>query len=301
MENTFKFYKVAGITIQVTSAYPISENTFHPKFKQFEVPGPGSDNVMIYHHFNLPKSVDTIEAGGKEIYHKNQWQIFKTDETWIYRYTSLSPENLVENAIGIMSNDYRSIHIYTENLSREKYSRAGFAALTLFNTDQMIFTKLLSDRNGVMIHSNGFNINGNGVLLAGVSGSGKSTLTAMLKKQGHEILCDDRMFVRKIEDEFCIFGNWCYGSHPDVSSSSAPLKGFLFLKKATQNRIKEITQPDRIAAHLLKVIVKPLLDVDGWEKYFATIEELRKKTRFFQIEFDLSGNICDVLNRFFQI
>lgn len=300
MKNFVKFYTVAGISIQVRSEYPISEHTFHPKFKRFEVPGPGQDNVVIYHHFNLPESVDTIKAGGKEIYHKNQWQIFKTDNSWIYKYTSLSSENLVDNAIGIMSNDYRSIHIYTENISCENYSRAGFGALTLFNTDQMIFAKLLSDRNGVMIHSNGFNINGHGVLLAGISGSGKSTLSTMLKKQGHEILCDDRMFVRKIENEFWIFGNWCYGSHPDVSASKAPLKGFLFLEKATQNRINEITHPDQIAQRVLKVIVKPLLDVDGWKKYFTTIEELRSQVRFFKIEFDLSGNICDVLNQFFK-
>ena len=300
MKNTIKFYKVAGITIQVNSEYPISENTFHPKFTQFEVPGSGQDNVIIYHHFKLPIFDDKININKNEIYHKDQWQIFKTEKSWIYNYTSLSPENFVNKAIGIMSNDYRSIHIYTEDLSQEKYRTGGFNALTLFNTDQMIFTKLLSDRNGVMIHSNGFNINGNGVLLAGISGSGKSTLSGMLKKQGHEILCDDRMFVKKIKNEFWIFGNWCYGSHPDVSSSMAPLKGFLFLEKTTQNRIVEITQPAVIANRLLKVIVKPMLDVDGWKKYFTTIEELRGKARFFQIEFDLSGNICDLLKRFFK-
>ena len=295
-----KFYKVAGTTIQVISEYPISENTFHPKFKTFEVKGPGSDTVTIYHHFNLPELDKKIQTNKNKIYHKDQWQIFKTDMSWNYYYTSLSREDFVQKALGVMNNDYRSIHIYTKDLTRKKYSKGRFNALTLFNTDQMIFAKLLSDRNGVMIHSNGFDLNGNGILLAGVSGSGKSTLSGMLKKQGHKILCDDRMFIRKIESEFWIFGNWCYGSHPDVSSSSAPLKGFLFLEKGIKNHIKQIKQPSMIASLLLKVIVKPLLDVNGWKKYFSTIETLSKKARFFRLEFDLSGDICDVLNTFFK-
>lgn len=292
-----RYYKVAGITIEVNSAFPITRNTFHPKFRPFEVEGSGEENVRIYHHFDLPED-DKGQAGKIEIYKKNQWQIFKTKNSWIYNYTSLSPDDLKTDVVGIMNNDYTSIHIYTKDFTRERYQNAASPALTLFNTDQMIFTKLLSDRNGVMIHSNGFNINEKGIILAGISGSGKSTLSRMLKGEGHEILCDDRIFIRKMDQEFRIFGNWCYGSNPDVSSSSAPLKGFFFLKKGLNNRIVEIKDKNEISSKLMQVIVKPLLDVYGWEKHFITINELRKEHRFYQIEFDLSGRICNIINRF---
>jgi hypothetical protein len=300
MKTQVKYYQVAGITIQVKSDFPITENTFHPKFKSFEVAGPGEDNVVINHHFYLPDFSKETQLFKREVYNKDQWQIFKSEKSWIFKYTSILSSDIVNFVIGVMSNDFRTINIYTENLTKEKYGMGAFSALTLFNTDQMIFAKLLCDRKGVMIHSNGFNINGNGILLAGISGSGKSTLSRMLKKQSHEILCDDRMFIRNVNDEFQIFGNWCYGSHPDVSSSSAPLNGFLFLEKGTQNTIVEIKEKKMIASRLLQVIVRPLLDVDGWQKYFKTIDDLREKTKFFQIEFDLSGDICRVINNFFR-
>ena len=123
----------------------------------------------------------------------------------------------------------------------------------------------------------------------------------MLKEQNHRILCDDRMFIRKMDEEFRIFGNWCYGSHPDFSNGSAPLKGLFFLEKGAENQINEIKQKKEIVSRLSQVLVKPLLDSNGWQKYFITIEEMIKRVRFFRIEFDLSGTICHQINKLFGV
>ena len=295
-----KYFKAADITIQVQSDYPIGKNTFHSKFERFEVLKKDEDSITISHHFS-PNGEDRVRPeGARKVYQKDQWQIFKNDRTWFYHYNSIFPDDPVDKVVGIMNKDYSEIHIYAENMSKEVYAQARFPALTLFNTDQMIFAKLLSDRQGLVIHSNGFNINGNGVLIAGVSGSGKSTLSGMLKKSGHEILCDDRMFVRSVDGQFHIFGNWCYGSHPDVSPSHAPLSGVIFLKKGGRNRIKEITDQKAIVSKLMPVIVKPMLDVGGWRKYLSTFEQLKKSTRFYEIEFDLSGKAADMINDYFK-
>lgn len=301
MSHNPKYYKVAGITLRLISDYSISENTFHPKFKLFEIPMPGVDMITIRHHFQFPEFDEKRTKKQVEVYKKAPFHIFKSKDSWTYQYTSIFTDDIVTSAIGEMNNDYSSIDIYTEGLTQKDYSQASFNALTLFNTDQMIFAKFLCDRNGLMVHSNGFNINGNGILLSGISGSGKSTLSGMLKKQNHKILCDDRMFIRKMGEEFWIFGNWCYGSHPDFSNSAAPLKGLLFLEKGTENQINEIKEKKEIAARLSQVLVRPLLDLDGWQKYFITVEELIKRVRFFRIEFDLSGTICNPINKLFGV
>ena len=302
MEQNYwiKYFKAADITIQVQSDYPIRKNTFHSKFERFEVLKKGEDSITIFHHFS-PVNEDRVKPGrGKEVYKKDQWQIFKNKNTWIYHYNSIFPGDPVDKVVGIMNRDYSEIHIYAENMSKKVYAQARFPALTLFNTDQMIFAKLLSDRQGLVIHSNGFNINGNGILIAGVSGSGKSTLSGMLKKLGHEILCDDRMFIRFVDGRFHIFGNWCYGSHPDVSPSHAPLSGIIFLKKGGQNRIQEITNQKAIVSRLIQVIVKPMLDIDGWQKHLTTLDELKDKIPFYEVEFDLSGQIGMIFDNFFN-
>jgi hypothetical protein len=299
-ECGIKYFKVADITVQVQSDYPIGKNTFHSKFERFEVFKKNKDSITIFHHVRPVAEKRIKPERAKEVYKKNQWQIFKDDCTWFYHYNSIFPGDPVDNVVGIMNRDYSEIHIYPENMSKQAYAQGRFPALTLFNTDQMIFAKLLSDRKGLVIHSNGFNINGNGVLIAGVSGSGKSTLSGMLKKLGHEILCDDRMFVRSIDGRFHIFGNWCYGSHPDVSPSQAPLSGVIFLKKGGRNRIKEITDQKAIVSKLMPVIVKPMLDVEGWGKYLSTFGWLKKSACFYEIEFDLSGKAGDIISDYFK-
>ncbi|MCX5703269.1 MAG: hypothetical protein NT066_02085, partial [Candidatus Omnitrophica bacterium] len=49
-----RFFRVAGITIQVESDLPMGDSTFHPDFAQFKVAGPGEDTISIRHHFFIP-------------------------------------------------------------------------------------------------------------------------------------------------------------------------------------------------------------------------------------------------------
>ena len=40
-----RYYQIAGITIQVTADFPITDDTFAPKFAKFRVDGPGEDTI----------------------------------------------------------------------------------------------------------------------------------------------------------------------------------------------------------------------------------------------------------------
>ncbi|MBI9089253.1 MAG: hypothetical protein JEZ12_08555 [Desulfobacterium sp.] len=293
-----KFYRVAGITIEVRSDYSITENTFHPKFKQFAVDGPGDDNVMINHHFYLPDSIE--ERCEHEIYNKSQWQVFKTDKAWKFKYHPVLPEDPPHSVMGIFNLSYTALDIYTDEISEEAYKNSRFNGVTLFNTDQILFAKLLCDRNGLIIHSNGFDVNGNGILLAGDSGAGKSTLSRMLKKRGFDILCDDRMFVRKLQSGFGLYGNWCHGTVPDTSSISVPLKAIFFLEQSKTNRAILMDDKKQIARKLVQSMVKPFLTPEDWEKTLTVIEHLGRTVRCYILKFDLSGEICDMIEKLFQ-
>jgi len=160
--------------------------------------------VVINHHFSLPDSI--IETCEHEIYNKSQWQVFKTGTAWTFKYHPVFPEDPPYSVTGVFNTAHTKVDVYTDDINEECYKNGRFNTLTLLNTDQMLFAKLLCDRNGLILHSNGFNINGNGILIAGDSGAGKSTLSGMLKKRGFEILCDDRMFVKTSKDGFGSMG-----------------------------------------------------------------------------------------------
>ncbi len=52
----------------------------------------------------------------------------------------------------------------------------------------------------------------------------------ILRNKG-EILCDDRIIVRRWPGGFRIHGTWSHGELPDVSTSDAPLRAIMFLEK----------------------------------------------------------------------
>src|SRR5208337_4389114 len=75
-------YYIAGITIRLESDLPITDTTFHPKFKHFEVNRPGKDTITIRHHFSLP-DLNNWDIG-EEVYRRPPWAIYKNGAFWFY-------------------------------------------------------------------------------------------------------------------------------------------------------------------------------------------------------------------------
>ena len=300
MKTNIKYYEAVGITVQVISDFPIFENTFHGKFKLFEVSGPGKDNITIYQHFHLPDLSQYLDTSEKEIYKNEQWHIIQAGNYWIYKYTPVYPLYIGYPTTAIFNKDHSIIHTYLPGIDEKKYKEGCFEALTLFNSDQILFSKLLCDKNGLILHSNGFDIYGNGLLITGESGAGKSTLSKMLKNTGFEILCDDRMFVKKNKEEFYIYGSWCHGTVPDVSSTDAPLKAILFLEKSKNNSIQKIDDKTAIFQKLIVSLVKPFLSGQEWDSTLKTLEKIVNSTKCYKTKFDLSGEICELIGELFN-
>ncbi|MCF6248817.1 MAG: hypothetical protein L3J69_15885 [Desulfobacula sp.] len=295
MKKHIQFYQVAGITIEVTSDFPISKNTFHPKFNIFKTDKPGNDNVKINHHFHLPKLPKDLKRF--ERFNDGQWRIYKTKDRWIYKYKPFLPLDPDHRAIAIFSLDHTQVDIYTVDFDKDRYKNYLSPALTFLNSDQILFSKLLCDRKGLIIHSNGFDINGQGILLVGQSGAGKSTLSQMLKQRGHKILCDDRMFIIKTDGVYRLSGHWCHGSVPDVSNLRVPLKAIFFLEQALKNEFISIQNKNTITQNIIQALVKSFLDSEDWNKMFLIIEELVKDIKSYRLKFDLSGDVCYKINQ----
>jgi MoaA/NifB/PqqE/SkfB family radical SAM enzyme len=197
--NHRRYFRIAGITIQVDSDLPIDDQTFHPKFAAFRADGPGADTVTIRHHFTLPdlKGKDL----GRELYRKPPWAIFQQNGSYIYLGISPQADDPSLHRVATFNADHTRARIYND---REDFWRKGdLHSLTMFPSDQILIARLLADRRGCYLHSAGAIINGAGMLFVGHSDAGKSTITRLLMDAGGagdmqvEILCDDRNIVRK--------------------------------------------------------------------------------------------------------
>jgi hypothetical protein len=286
-----RFYSIAGITIRLDSALPIGEDTFAPKFKLFEVDGPGSDTINLVHHFSLPQ----ISDFGRCVYHKSPWVIYRTDSRWVYVLeTSPDPATKEIRQISIASPDHSRMEIHNGPLGKRAYELGGLGALTMTPTDQILLARLLAERRGCYLHSDGIAMGGKGFLFVGHSGAGKSTIATLLQEKA-EILCDDRMIVRKWSEGFIIHGNWSHGTLPIVSANSAPLTAIFFLEKAQENSITANKNRMDNITRLLGCLIKPMVTKDWWESMLALVEDIVDTVPCFRLRFDKSGKIYERL------
>ncbi|BDD87672.1 hypothetical protein [Desulfofustis limnaeus] len=283
-----KFFRVAGITLQVESDLPLTEATFAPKFKLFEVDGPGDDTILLRHRFQLPP---TPHQFGREIYRKSPWLIYSDDHRWTYILeTSPDPKEKKIRQLSQVSLDHTRLDIYNSPLVLKAFEKGNAGSLTLAPTDQILLARLLADRSGCYLHSDGMKMDDHGLLFVGHSGAGKSTIATMMQDKA-EILCDDRMIVRKWDDEYHIHGNWSHGTLPIVSANSAPLKGIFFLEQAPDNVIQPLANRVEIISLLLGCLIKPMVSKDWWEKMLNLVEDLADRVPCYRLRFDKSGEI----------
>lgn len=281
------YYKIAGITVQVDADLPIQKNTFHAKLDHFKVEGPGTDTIYLHHHFSLP---DLKEKDlGVRVYSKAPWSIYKKDASWIYLGISVNKGENELHRVAVFNHDHSRGEIYHPD--DKFFNKGGFMALTLFATDQILLARVLADRQGCFMHACGIILNGKGLLFVGHSEAGKSTTSLMLKKQGGEILCDDRIIIHKTGEGFSIHGTWSHGDVPDISPKSAPLHAIFFLEQSKENRLVVIDDKIEIVRRLLACLIKPLVCADWWEKELNLIENIVKHVPCYKMHFDKSGKI----------
>jgi hypothetical protein len=174
--------------------------------------------------------------------------------------------------------------------------KGGLESLTTFSSDQILLARVLADRQGCYLHASGIIVDGKGLLFVGHSEAGKSTILKMLRGHG-EILCDDRIIVRRWPEGFRIHGTWSHGELPDVSPAGAPLRAVLFLEKASANELIPITDRVEQLGKVLSHVIKPLVTAEWWEKTLALVEKIVTEVPAYRVRFDKSGEVVDLLKQ----
>jgi MoaA/NifB/PqqE/SkfB family radical SAM enzyme len=286
-----RYYQIAGLTVQVSADFPIADDTFAPKFESFRVDGPGNDTISLRLVSSVPALSDL--RLGQEVYRRPPWAIYRQRDAWVYLGISLNDEDRDLYSLAIFNEDHSRATIFRND---DVYNRNGLHSLTTLPSDQILLARVLAERQSCYLHASGILMDGNGLLFVGHSEAGKSTMLKMLRGQG-EILCDDRIIVRRWPDGFRIHGTWSHGELPDVSPSGGPLRAILFLEKADANELIPMAGQRERLAGVLGHVVRSLTTADWWEKTLDLAGMIAAEVPAYRLRFDRSGQVVELLKR----
>jgi hypothetical protein len=285
------FFSIAGITVQVNLDIAIvNKRNYSRKFTSFQIDTPPSEHIILHHHFFLP-DLTGINLG-ENVYKIPPWSIYKNQNGWAYLGIASEPNDPKLHRVVFFNNNHTSGDIYSPE--EELSFQGDLQSLSFFPTDQIWLARVLADRQGCYLHAAGMILNGQGLLFVGHSGAGKSTIATILQNEG-EILCDDRMIVRRWPEGFKIHGTWSHGDIPEVSPNSARLRAILFIEQAANNQLIPITDRSEIVHTLPFFIIKPFTTADWWEKTLDLVGQMAREVPVYRLQFDKSGGVKQTL------
>lgn len=282
-------FRVAGLALAVESDLPFREETLEPELELFRDASDGPADIHLRLHFALPDIAG--RDFGEPTLRRPPWTIYRKGSAWIYVGDAGAADGPPFRVM-VLNNEHTRGEIYSP--SAEAFERGGLGSLALLPSDQIILARALPFFGGAFVHAAGVVIRGQGLVFAGPSESGKSTVVKMIGGRG-EVLCDDRVVVRREEGGFRVHGTWSHGEVRSVSPASAPLRAVLFLRQADGNRIEPLSDPRAILRDFLPRLVRPLVSSDWWALALELAEELVGRVPFYDLHFDRSGAAVDLL------
>lgn len=121
-----------------------------------------------------------------------------------------------------------------------------------------LFTHLLADRRGFLLHAAAAEAGGRAWVFAGASGAGKSTLSLLWRGifPDAAILSDERVILRRGPEGWLAYGTPWRGTAGFSSPGPLPLGGVLLIRKAARPSLRPLA-PAEAAAGLLPCLLLP--------------------------------------------
>ena len=290
--NNFQHYTIGGLTVSVKADLPFTQTTLRPKFRHFRLADPGPDKIVVWHHFRLPDLREFDHSS--QVYRQNPWKILHQGSQWIYMGMPASEADPYIHMAAVFNEDHSYGDIYHPD---DRLFRAGnLDALTLIPTDQILLARVLAYRQACLLHACGMILQGHGLAFVGHSEAGKTTTAHMLQGEG-ELLCDDRIILRRWPEGFRVYGTWSHGDIPQVSANSAPLRAVFLLEQAPENRLIRLP-PSQAVRALPEFVVKGLVTRDWWENVLDTLGSLARSVPVYRLRLDKSGTVVSLLREF---
>jgi hypothetical protein len=274
------------------------------------------DSRPVYHPFVQERSNEKRSAGIdifleiqetmpktthlEQIFHSgNAWSMYRNDEGYC---VSLDLPGYHEPIwLAKVNRDFTRARLFCgkELFTRDRDKVLVQNPLT-YPLDQILLMYILAKRKGLLIHALGLISKERGYLFPGRSGAGKSTLALELeRREGYELLSDDRLVIKKTGDVFNVYGTPWPGDAGISMNRNVELSAILFLEHGPFNRIEEIGRGEAVE-RLLSVVSVPWFDRDIIPHMLSSCEALTLQVPAYRLCFKPGREVKDLLDRFFK-
>jgi len=237
------------------------------------LPGPFNQIFSSFNPDSCPPAAGTVDIDVKidikdiptEV---ESTKIFEAPETWSLfkhndEYCWLHATGASDDRPSCCANFKRRPDSVSVNCGEQLLTTAngekGIINPISYPLDQILLMYALAEREGALVHASAVEINGKAYMFPGKSGAGKSTISRLFADRGRELLSDDRIVTRKIDDSFYAFGTPWPGDAGIAVNRKLPLAGIFFILKGDENRIEKIS-PSRAAENMMPVTSIPWYD-----------------------------------------
>jgi hypothetical protein len=164
--------------------------------------------------------------------------------------------------------------------------------------DELIMTHRLARGEGVEVHAVGLvDRDGRGYLFLGHSGAGKSTTARMwMPEAGVQLLSDDRIIVRKHDDEFWMYGTPWHGDAGIASPGRARVTSIFVLEQSPENKIVGL-KPSQAVAELLARSFVPHYIGEGLKFTLGFLEEIAQQIPCSTFQFLPNSSAVEAIRR----
>ena len=285
---------IGDVIIQVISKDKNHKLVIGEPYKPFLVTGVIPDFVLRVHYNFFPE-------------YQLEKKIFDSEHFWsLYSYngrialTAISP---VFYRLCMFDLLFKSGDLYIRFNNCSSIIKNQFTisnqSLVLINPFQnplieVIITNIIYKKQGIVLHACGIDDNGIGILFCGKSGSGKSTLANLWKETNVNILSDERIIIRKIENCLWMYGTpWSGSAHASLPKR-VRIKKIYFLKHALNNEIRELTKIESFT-NIISNTFSTLYDQSGMFNTLNIIDQLLKEVSCYELGFLPTKNVLDFL------
>ena len=221
------------------------------------------------------------------------WTIFEDTEKRNYLISLQNVEN-DEKPYKIVLADRK----FTDFIIYSKPARNNLLVPLEYPLDELIVSGHINlNKIGILLHSACISLGGRGHLFSGVSGSGKSSISEIWQKDSDtEVLTDERVIIRVIEDNLWAFGTPWHGTAGINKNMGVPIEKIFFIKHGKENRATPISTTD--AANRLMVRCFPTFwNREGMQFAVDFCIRIAKDKKCFELEFVNDLTVIDYVKR----